>query len=404
MMGNEESGSGLSIPSRPSPSVRRKRLQDLFTRLEEIYADLDLIHGPEGPIPVAILPPAPETENDPDRLLGSLSRRILDPFVSKPGVVPVLNRAGGPFWDGRTFSLDRLEADREGRIKTLHGRLGSYFSMLASAGYLEWEALSAVSGQRWGASDLRMPERERLLFRYGTSGECLMQGGGVDAAIAVSTLVVYARDKRFWCLAEKRRRFATVYGPRIHVVPAFMMQPLTGTSFASIKKEWSVRHNLIREYLEELFAYPETDDGGSLQETERMVNHPNWLFLSGMMDRGRAGLHLLGLAFNLLSHRPEILTLLLIEDEEWYRIQTDRELALKRGLERLVTGTGQRTRLLDSENLPDVIPFAIDDDRWRERLRPWNVLPQAAAALILGVRRASELLGLPAPGWTGMFR
>src|SRR5690606_24563112 len=76
--------------------------------------------------------------------------------------------------------------------------------------------------------------------------------------------------------------------------------------------EWSIEHHFYREWLEELFGMRESDSMDFYQ-------HPALLDLKRMQAAQEAGLYLTGIAYNLLTLRPEICMLLLIHDEGWWQ-------------------------------------------------------------------------------------
>ena len=98
-------------------------------------------------------------------------------------------------------------------------------------------------------------------------------------------------------------------------------------------------------------------------------DHPAVATLQAMLADGRAELLLTGIAFNLLSTRPEICAALLIHDPEWYR-QSEEQLQQALSTER------QETRYIPIDTL-DRLP---DDLHIR-------MTPQGAAALWLGLER-----------------
>jgi hypothetical protein len=170
-----------------------------------------------------------------------------------------------------------------------------------------------------------------------------------------------------------------------HVVPSMIFQPVVDPTPENLRTEWSVTHNVFREYLEELFGVPEVMPGDDAA-AGYFDDHPNLRLLRALLASGAARHTGVALTVNLLNHRPEICTLLVVEDEAWFGVQRDEAAARRRGLRHLTLDGDLRT-----------LPLA--DERWARLATPWSFVPPGAAALALGARDACRSLGLPEPAW-----
>jgi hypothetical protein len=382
-----------------------RRVLELYDFLRVLYYDLDMLAGPGGYFPVGVLPLDPRAVDDPDALVGELVPRPADRPVLEPRVVEAIKRRGSGIWDGTTFSLSRL-AFAGANVASIDAYIGSYFDMVSSADYLEYELLAAIDRGRGPVGLSNLPAREAALSSFDAPRACLVNGGGVDAVLAVSTLVVYAREGRYWMLCDVRSGRVAEYGNLYHVAPSFIFQPVTSLTGHNLAIEWRVTHNVYREYLEELFDVPEVEHAAGAVAADYFYDHPNLLFLRELLRSGAARLRGTAVIVNLLNHRPEICTLLLITDEGWFQRQKDLYAARRNGLEYLrlnsefVLGASQRT---DSD-LEAVTTLPVDDPRWGQIVQPWLMVPPAAPALVLGARAALELLGLDQPPWLRPFR
>ncbi len=380
-------------------------LGHLHRLLAGTYADLAILEAPEGPFPLGVLPLCPAGARDPERLTGALDPTREEPPRLWPELVEALKRGGAPIWDCPTFSLTRLCRDRDGAVEKIEARIGSYFDMVASAGYLEYECLAALSRSPESLSLGDLPARRAALSRHRSSLECLTSGGGVDAALAISTLVVYAREGSPWMLLDVRSRRKTEHDEIHHVVPALYFQPVTGTSERGLEVEWSVRHNVFREYLEEIFGMPEVEHEPGSVAPDYFLRHPNLLLLKEMLEAGTAELRGVALVFDLLNHRPEICTLLLIRDPSWYERQRDASTAEREGLRPLAVDD----RFLLEDSAPPrihpetVVSLPMSHPAWARVARPWLMAPPGAGALILGCREAARRLGVEEPAWLHPF-
>lgn len=73
--------------------------------------------------------------------------------------------------------------------------------------------------------------------------------------LSISTLIVFNDSKTYRALLRTRSGKTAVHSDLYHVVPSFIFQPVSGY----LKEEYSIRHNIFREYLEEVFSVPEAE-------------------------------------------------------------------------------------------------------------------------------------------------
>jgi hypothetical protein len=378
--------------------------RDPYFFLANLYSDLPILTGDSGPFPVGVLEIDPARGAAPDLLLGSLNSTPASTVVHRPDLVEALSRQGAKLWDGITFGLTQVELTKEGAVERIDGHLTRYFSTVASADYLELEALFAFSKKEGQLVLEDLPARKSALSGFVSPLECLLRGGGVDGSLAVSTLVVYRREGGFWAIADVRSNEVAVQKDLYHVVPSFMFQPVVSAGDQT-HAEWSITHNVFREYLEELFSVPEVEPLGSrpLSPTY-FYSHPNLVLLRTLLDAGGASLVNTGVAFNLLNHRCEVCTLLLIEDEEWYSRQERADFSQSSPLVYLQLNNEYWQTRAQEPAQPCLTSMPVEDKRWRRVLQPYNIVPPGAAALYLGIRECCRRTGTPTPEWLSHYR
>jgi hypothetical protein len=272
--------------------------------------------------------------------------------------------------------------------------------MVQSADYLEIEALSAAMKPDPLALG-RLPHRAKTLREFSSPATCLLHGGGVDAAIGISVLLVYTREGVPWALLERRPKRIGPPAPMYHVIPAMLHQPIEITS--GELEHASILDSIFREYLEELFRLPEPHQRPAQTSKDAVAGHPNYHFLQDLIRRGRAKLEGVALAFNLLNHRPDLCVLLLIDDEGWYQRQAYKaRTEIGNPLEKLnIDAWYRKTKTSPDQTQTVTLPLA--STHWRDVLKPAGVSPPGAAAMILGARRAIEILNCPTPAWLREF-
>ena len=190
----------------------------------------------------------------------------------------------------------------------LRGAIGRYYDMLATCAALERELRHAVA-EGW----MRAPSRATYHRRLPPT-DSLTRGFGRSATIGIGTLTVFNDGGAYKALLARRSAAAAVDSGMYHVLPAMIFEPTMPE--CADRREWSLRHQILREVLEELFNFPE-----ELQPArwDYFYEQPALLYLLELLEQGRAQLCATGIVFNLLTLRPEVSTLLLIHDPAWYR-------------------------------------------------------------------------------------
>lgn len=203
----------------------------------------------------------------------------------------------------------------------IEGALGTYGSALSTQDALAWELLQNAASLLGGINDRAMFARlmNRLSMRLeaeAQSDNYILNGVGRCNALAISTTIVYkdfSGDYKIMC--GKRSANVAAYPHLFHVIPAAMFQPQLG----GVNEEWDVKHNVLREYGEELFSL----------KLEKNAWPPNYFFeawppvseLRKAINEGKCEFFVTGLVVDLLNLRPEICTLLLVKDEHWWQGQ-----------------------------------------------------------------------------------
>jgi hypothetical protein len=387
-----------------SPGHLARKQQTLYEFLFELYYDLGILSGPDGPFPIGVLPLSSAAINDPENLSVKVRKRKEPYKVLHLELVDALKRRGSKIWNGPTFSLITTDLNETGSVSGLKACIGSYFNMVASADYLEYELLARIMQSDSPIALEDLPARS-VAISDTTPSNCLLSGGGVDAAIAISTLVVYAREGQYWLLCDVRSKSVAEYGDLYHVIPSFIYQPVTAITDHNLRIERSVRHNIYREYLEELFDVPEVGHAGRPIAPDYFYDFPNLALLRDFLAEGAAEIRGTAFIFNLLTHRPEICTLLLIRDESWYQQQKDISRAKTIGLRHLNLNNEflLSEDQINESHLEIVTTLPLDDPRWKKIVKPWQMVPPGAPALIFGVKGAVKLLSIEEPDWVHDF-
>jgi hypothetical protein len=362
--------------------------------LSHAYPGLDLMEGVDGRFPVAAFQLTAQSRSDIDKFF---SGRRVRSRVQNSGFVDRLFRQHADWWSSETYVFSGARLNASGQVRGAACRLGSYLDMLDTADYLELELLASSAAQAEAVTLSALPYRKQLLKGFATARECVLSGGGVSATIGISVLVVFPHRGSYHALVERRPKRIGPNGSMYHVIPAMLHQPIQTLSGAL---EYATpRDSIFREYLEELFGLAEPHIAPSDSPKQVVASHPNHLFLTSLLQGGRARLEGVAMAFNLLNHRPDLCMLLLIDDEAWFDAQSgSAKRKTKSGLWRLsAVKARQFQRQVDEQSLTGALP--IRSPLWAAMVTPENASPPGAAAIALGMRRACELLGIREPRW-----
>lgn len=339
----------------------------------------------------AIFWPAPEnTPAGPDAALGAFRSALaasLPEIFEQPGenYLRNLRRLSPGLWNGRTYCMNSLAIDAGFPVLTC--RSGNFFDALVSCDLLEFELLSAFGEALPEAQ--AFPEFYRRLMLRGTlhaQGNPLRQACGRSAAIGISTLIIYPAGGRYHALLRSCGSRLACAGRFFHTVPSLMMQPM----LADERVEYSVRHNIYREYLEEVFGAAEGEAPCTPAQYQAIYDDPAIRYLQQGEAAGSARLLLSGLAMDLLKLRPEICSLLLIDDPGWWPAHRKR----LRPVSRVDFRKAQADDLLAPAAATPLytIPLSPELDPPPGLLHPAHFTPPGAAALCLGLRLARRLL------------
>jgi hypothetical protein len=317
--------------------------------------------------PIVFFEASSEQRDQVDSVLGVPPQQMIAPesfAFYNYGHLHSLQNSGRRLYNGRTYAYRRLR-QRPLRIEADYGQ---YFDMIATCGALEQEMKAAAQ-----LSAIRTPMRAQF-HREIPPNQALSSGVGRSAAIGGAVLVVFHDGEQYRAILSRRTGSHATDPQALHILPAFIFQPV---SEVDTPAEWSIERHIYREWLEELFGMDEAHGN-------QFDDHPALLDLQRMMQQGQASLHLTGIAFSLLSLRPEICALLLIRDPDWWR-----RVHAENSPYRLNTEAEASGKLL-------LVPLG-DDQSMLSALPPdyhLSMVPQAIGAFWQGIDLARELLAL----------
>jgi hypothetical protein len=318
--------------------------------------------------PVVVYPAYADQIQDVDSVLGTLDTTVEDPedFAFYDNThLQTLQQSGRRLENRVTYSFARLHTNP----LRMDARLGNYFDMMATCDALEREARAYFRDQPPPENESPLVNRSHL-HQMISPQQALTNGRGRSGTIGVATLIVFNHDGDYQAVLARRSQHTATEPLFYHVQPAFVFQPV---SVDSAQAEWQVAYHIYRELLEELFNVPED------QFYDDITEQPQ---IRSLLTAAQATLYLTGISLNILTQRPEICTLLLIHDPNWYTQIVGRP-------------TGWETERNSTVFAPitsDAALLAALPEDVRHQLYA-NMTPLGSAALWLGVDCAREILG-----------
>lgn len=215
--------------------------------------------------------------------------------------------------DRLTFTMEQLHIT-EGNT-TVSMRSGRFMASAQSSECLDWEIRSAVAAltpsQPCIVIEEMTPLRRAL---HAHVADPVTDGRGRSAAVGITCLLVYRRSGAYYGLMRKRgKRGSPLYAFMLQGLPSFMFQ---ANAEHWQQHEYSVSHQVGREYLEECYSFPEPEDG-TVTDPNYFYTAPQHQALQALLSSGAAELFVTGIGINILNLRPEICTMLVIHDEKW---------------------------------------------------------------------------------------
>lgn len=363
---------------------------DLYNLLHHIYhKNKFVIHG-KNIFPVVTID-LPQNQFDrPESILGKLDKDSIpniDSNLQKAGqkYVEYLQQLGVPLRNLPTYCLNSIRNESDGTVK-LDCSIGKFFDTLRTGDVLEWELLMAVGSWRKNNRNFDTFQKKYLPLRnyvhsLSKSDDLLINPVGRSAAISISTTILFNKGDEYAILiGERSSRGVAVQADLFHVIPGLMFQPVVN----EVNLEFSIVHNIYREYLEELFKLPEVNEPPPVISHDYFYENPNLCFLRELIDNGEAKIYITGLVVSLLNLRPEICTLLYIDTSDWY----NKHKTGTNNLKRIEFNDEWKSPHEKSKLIPNTVPV----DRLEEfGLNPENTVPPGAAAIYLGLKAAKSL-------------
>lgn len=308
----------------------------------------------------------------------------------------LLNTPAKP-WNGKTYRMIDLQSQKRLRMRVA---VGSYYNALRSCDILQFEILEqsnfasgTLNQQTYETFGERLGLRKRIARM---SDDIITNGAGRSVAIGGETLIIFkVEGGRYNSLFGERSSDRVAANPDlVDVLPSFMFQPVVD----DFVNEYSLTHNIFREYLEEVFNLDEVKHPRGHVTYRYFYRDPNLLYLKQLLKEGKAELLLTGVSVDLFNLRPDICTLLLIKDSRWFKNHSEGKTVHGWKLEAIDYVDEFKT--IDEMHAAgktgnNIVELPKDlDIRGESKLRSIDFHPSGAAALLLGLEVAKVRLGI----------
>jgi hypothetical protein len=274
-------------------------------------------------VPASVLWRNPDKLIAPNDVLGNLDSAVHAPLTTSPtleihdykrarALIKEVYESGPVKYEGLDYRMTRIDMSNPPKV---HGAFGWYYDNILTQYAIEWELTRALRGGTGSIADrlksAQIPLREAV--EKGRSP--LVDGGGRCAAITVSTLLVFRRDRGqeddYWYLVRRRFVAVGVSAGLLHVVPAGMFES------PGSDEQWSVEMNVWRELLEEVYNEKEQQGSGEAKLPDPILSKEPIKTLRRLLSEGSAEIAVTGICCDLLNLRPEICTVLLVKSPEF---------------------------------------------------------------------------------------
>ena len=394
--------------------ARVLRGQGVLITLGNLYPDYPLTELWSATYPITTFPAPPEEWGDIESPLGAapFGQRLPDRLEYSPEWNPGAGRKTfdennrkydhaseeqrRAFFSGSTYAFGMLR--HEGHGVRLDADLGRYFASHATSERLDPEMMSALAEAPDQPVSLTVLEQRRWLHKR--VPDPVVDGRHRAGALSHATVVLNRNPHGGYDLLLPFRSDAVAAHSHFnHVAPSGILSPHSEQPYPP-DLEFSVERNFFREWVEELYA-ADDHERPPFTNGPDPEHEPEVVRLKAALEAANPVVHLryTGVSVNLLTLRPEICLLLLIDDPDW--LPHEMEVAAQGG--RPWTFGWEYSNLpaeirRQSPNQPEHSSIDLDPDLCPSSgttFTPDFLVPNAAAAIALAIPVVRKLA---APG------
>ncbi|WP_442596609.1 hypothetical protein [Neobacillus sp. D3-1R] len=316
-------------------STEKKFVKWQHQILKKIYADLPLVHLFHDTHLVIvhkaankILYPFKENMKEFGELLDlnvpdlKLDRRQKHYFKIMRGTIRRPNLVG--------FELDEYVLNDKNEITGFKANVCQYKHTVLTSHILEYELFKTYKKTKMKLTHLskdeivkKLPYRNQI-HKGQTNNDLIIKGHNRHSLLSVQMMVVGFHEKynQYCTLIFKRSKEVAIKPNYWHIIPAggFEIFEKEGTvNKYIIKQNFDVELALFRELIEEVFNGKDYEANETGEVNEIIHRHPDIVDLEAMLQNGEAKLEFLGNVTDLLSLRPELSFLLVVDNPAFFK-------------------------------------------------------------------------------------
>ncbi len=226
-----------------------------------------------------------------------------------------------PIKDDPNFRLEHIEIDKKNEKAILKCARGSYQNTIKSCDLHHYYMVCRYPGQDPVAQDNH--SNSPIIQNWLSSLKTIVFENNFEhlcATIGISTFLVYKTDdERYEYPIINKSREGNGLNDR-HVIPSFIYQPMSSEELKQ-KNDWKIKGQVYRELAEEFFKHEEFQPNKHPENDTRQVDQVDYInFLFYLEKQGKVHYKEVGLYLDAQKLRPEIITVLLVDDISWYKI------------------------------------------------------------------------------------
>jgi len=273
-------------------------------------------------LPVTTLWENTSSSINPDKILGKIDASAPTYFSNREHhkyIKEIFETSASPIkHESTNYRMVNIEFTQS-NFPIVHAALGRYYDNILTQTALEWEVNKIITLNNTKESlGLALDSNTSFPLRSKIESQVenpLLCGKSRCASLTISTLFIFKREQGYYCLLKKRSPKVDVSPDMFHVVPSGMFEAM----HKDYEYEWSVKYNVFREFLEEVYNKEEFILTKGNSNPEYLFNIDPIPKLEKLLESKKAELSITGISVNLLDLITEICTVLFIDDIEFIK-------------------------------------------------------------------------------------
>ncbi|MBM6648619.1 hypothetical protein [Bacillus sp. RIT 809] len=226
------------------------------------------------------------------------------------------------------FELDEYTLNKQNEITGFSANVCQYKHTVVTSHILEYELFRSY--KKYGGNLQNIPTKnilKKLKYRNKihnnqSNFEIMIKGKNRHSLLSVQMIIIaYSKKSDKYCtLIFKRSEKVAIKPNYYHIIPAGgyeIFEKEETTNKYIIKQNFNIELALFRELIEEIFNGKDYEENEQGEAKEIVHKHPDIVDLEKMLENGEAHLQFLGNVTELMSLRPELSFMLLVDSPDF---------------------------------------------------------------------------------------